>query len=105
MSKLRDDSQLVSIICPHCKMGLYMLSPDLRGVTVFRNTKLILLRCTHCEANITENEITDTYRDYTPPDGNDGLDKDKDDEDENEKWDESMPDDFDDSEDNTSEND
>lgn len=74
MSKPRDDSQLVSIICPHCKMGLYMLSSDLKGVTVFRNTKLVLLRCTHCEANITENEITDTYRDYRPPDGDDDFD-------------------------------
>ena len=54
----RDDSNLMALICPHCKMtsGIY--------VPRIGPCQLLYAKCEHCDQGITKQQIDDTYREY-----------------------------------------
>ena len=55
----RDDTNLTSLICPHCKGTI----PN-RSIDDFIIQQLIYQKCPHCDEGITEEQITNTYREY-----------------------------------------
>lgn len=55
----RDDTGLIALVCPHCKQTVSGCFPQ-----CFATQQLIGCRCDHCDAWITTDEISETYREY-----------------------------------------
>ncbi len=55
----RDDSGLISVICPHCGM-----SADVPQIQCFEQQQLLSLKCCHCGKYINKDEIDNAYREY-----------------------------------------
>ena len=55
----RDDSNLISIACPHCKE--IVPTPQIQA---FQKQQLVYLRCPACENHITEQQINDAFKEY-----------------------------------------
>jgi hypothetical protein len=59
MSEGRDDTNLHSLVCPHCKQ-----TTSIPEVQAFEKQQLVYVRCGHCNAGITKEQIANTYREY-----------------------------------------
>lgn len=55
----RDDTDLISLVCPHCKETVQTLQ-----VKVFQKQQLLYMKCPSCDKGITKDQIDATYRDY-----------------------------------------
>lgn len=55
----RDDTNLFSLICPHCKQTAEVLRVD-----AFEKQQLLLLRCSECDKYITSKQIDAAYKEY-----------------------------------------
>ncbi len=55
----RNDNDLISIMCPHCKMAI-----PVQQVHDFYRSKVVFIRCSHCDGCIYSNQIDLTYKEY-----------------------------------------
>lgn len=59
MDERRDDTNLDSLICPHCKQTLPVLK-----IRAFEKQQLLYMKCDLCGKGITKQQIDETYREY-----------------------------------------
>lgn len=57
----RNDNQLRSLVCPHCKQTSPVLQVQLHE---FVRTQLLWMKCDLCGEAITKEQIDDSYREY-----------------------------------------